>query len=175
MKFALVATSALLLSLPVAANQFNQLHQIEQRTKQAEATAEAERIREAAAAQAKEAAREEAVRRQRAAAQQVAQKRADEKKAIQEAEQKRVRSREESFEDELRALELEERRLELQAKRARSARANDYIDAELRQQAAQTDVIQSEADSARNLTSGAKALLEDAGEAEVNRSKRMFD
>ena len=98
-----------------------------------------------------------------------------EQRAAIEAENKRVRSREEAFEDELRALELEERRLELQAKRARTARANDYIDAELRDQAARTDVIQSEADSLRNVTSGTKALLEDAGQAEVNRSKRLFD
>lgn len=175
MKLALIAASALLIALPAAANQFDQLRQIEQQTKQAEAAAQAERMREAAAAQARADAREEAARRERAAAQQIAQQRANEKRAVQEAEQKRLRNRDESFEDELRALELEERRLELQAKRARAARANDYIDAELRQQAAQTDVIQSEADSARNVTSGAKALMEDAGEAEVNRSKRLFD
>ena len=74
----------------------------------------------------------------------------------------------------MRALELEERRLALQAKRARTARANDYIDAELRDSAARTDVIQSEADSARNVTSGAKSLLEDTGKADVNRSSRLF-
>ncbi len=175
MKLALLATAALAISLPAAANQFEQLYQIEQQTKQAEAAAEAERIREAAAARARADAREEAERRQRAAAQQAAHKRADEQRALAAAEQKRARSREESFEDELRALELEERRLELQAKRARAARANDYIDAELRDQAARTDVIQSEADSLRNVTSGTKALLEDAGQAEVNRSKRIFE
>ncbi|MBO0641116.1 MAG: hypothetical protein FH750_03080 [Pseudomonas stutzeri] len=175
MKFALLATTALLVSLPVAANQFDQLYRIEQQTKQAEAAAEAERIREAAAARARAEAQEETERRQRAAAQQAAQKRASEQRAALEAENKRVRWREEAFEDELRALELEERRLELQAKRARTARANDYIDAELRDQAARTDVIQSEADSLRNVTSGTKALLEDAGKAEVNRSKRLFD
>ena len=40
MKFALLATTALLVSLPVAANQFDQLYQIEQQTKQAEAFAQ---------------------------------------------------------------------------------------------------------------------------------------
>ena len=175
MKLALFATTALLISLPAAANQFDQLYQIEQQTKQAEAAAEAARIREAAAERARAEAREESERRQRAATQQAAQKRASEQRATVEAENKRVRSREEAFEDELRALELEERRLALQAKRARTARANDYIDAELRDQAARTDVIQSEADSLRNVTSGTKALLEDAGQAEVNRSKRLFD
>ena len=165
MRLALLATTALLVSTSVAANQFDQLYQIEQQTKQAEAAAEAERIREAAAARARAEAREETERRQRAAAQQAAQKRASEQRAAIEAENKRVRSREEAFEDELRALELE----------GFLARANDYIDAELRDQAARTDVIQSEADSLRNVTSGTKALLEDAGQAEVNRSKRLFD
>ncbi|MNC53026.1 hypothetical protein D3C75_1024060 [compost metagenome] len=85
-----------------------------------------------------------------------------------------MQTREEGFEDELRALELEERRLQLQAKKAQVARANDYIDAELRDSAARTDVIQSNADSARNVTSGTKSLLEDAGKAEVNRSNSLF-
>jgi len=74
----------------------------------------------------------------------------------------------------LRALELEERRLALQAKKAKVARANDYIDAELRDSAARTDVIQSNADSARNVTSGAKSLLEDSGKAEVKRAGSLF-
>ncbi len=93
---------------------------------------------------------------------------------MQAAEEKRQRTREESYEDELRALELEERRLALQAKKAKVARANDYIDAELRDSAARTDVIQSEADATRNVSSGAKSLMEDAGEAEVNRSNSLF-
>ena len=107
-------------------------------------------------------------------AQQAAAQKAAAQRQVQDAENQRVRSREESFEDELRALELEERRLELQAKRARAARANDYIDAELRESAAKTDVIQSDADALRNLSSGTKALLEDSGKAEVNRSNRLF-
>lgn len=93
---------------------------------------------------------------------------------MQAAEEKRQRTREESFEDELRALELEERRLALQAKKAKVVRANDYIDAELRDSAARTDVIQSEADATRNVSSGAKSLMEDTGEAEVNRSNSLF-
>ncbi|CAI8848040.1 MULTISPECIES: DUF5384 family protein [Pseudomonas] len=163
-----------LLAMPTLAGQFDNLYQIEQQTKQAEAAAEAERIRQAAAERSREEARSAADRRQRAVAQQAAQQRALEQRKTQELEHKRVQTREEGFEDELRALELEERRLALQAKRARTARANDYIDAELRDSAARTDVIQSEADSARNVTSGAKSLLEDSGKAEVNRSSRLF-
>jgi hypothetical protein len=174
MKYIVLGSALALLSLPALANQFDQLYQIEQETKQAQANAEAERIRQAAAEQASAEARDAANRRQRAAAQQAAAQQAAAKRQVQEAENQRVRSREESFEDELRALELEERRLELQAKRARTARANDYIDAELRESAAKTDVIQSDADASRNLSSGTKALLEDSGKAEVNRSNRLF-
>jgi hypothetical protein len=174
MKHIVLGSALALLSLPALANQFDQLYQIEQETKQAQANAEAERIRQAAAEQASAEARDAANRRQRAAAQQAAAQQAAAKRQVQEAENQRVRSREESFEDELRALELEERRLELQAKRARTARANDYIDAELRESAAKTDVIQSDADASRNLSTGTKALLEDSGKAEVNRSNRLF-
>ncbi|KFX70955.1 hypothetical protein TMS3_0103130 [Pseudomonas taeanensis MS-3] len=174
MKHIVLGSALALLSLPALANQFDQLYQIEQQTKQAEANAAAERTRQAVAEQARADARDAANRRQRAAVQQAAQQKALAQRQAQESENKRVRSREEGFEDELRALELEERRLELQAKRARAARANDYIDAELRESAARTDVIQSDADASRNLSSGTKALLEDSGKAEVNRSTRLF-
>lgn len=174
MKHIVLGATLALFTLPVLANQFDQLYQIEQQTQQAEAAAEAERIRQAAAEQARAEAHEASARRQRAAAQQAAQQKALAQRQEQAVEEKRVRTREESYEDELRALELEERRLELQAKRAKAARANDYIDAELRDSAARTDVIQSEADAARNVTSGTKSLLEDAGKAEVNRSNSLF-
>jgi len=174
MKHIVLGSVLALLAMPTLAGQFDNLYQIEQQTKQAQANAEAERLRQAAADRAREEARSAADRRQRAVAQQAAQQRALEQRKTQELEHKRVQTREEGFEDELRALELEERRLALQAKRARTARANDYIDAELRDSAARTDVIQSEADSARNVTSGAKSLLEDTGKADVNRSSRLF-
>lgn len=175
MKPVLIGAALSLLSLPLMANQFDQLHQIEQQTRQAEALAETERLRAAAAAQARAEAKAEASRRERASAQQAAQAKAAAARQLEAQEQQRVRTREERFEDELRAMEIEERRLELQAKRAKAARANDYIDAELRDSAARTDVIQSSADATRNVTSGTKALLEDAGAAEVNRSKRLFE
>ncbi len=174
MKHIVLGSVLALLTMPTLANQFDNLHQIEQQTKQAEAASEAERIRQAAAERARDEARSAADRRQRAVAQQAAQQKAFEQRKTQELEHKRVQTREEGFEDEVRAMDLEERRLALQAKRARAARTNDYIDAELRDSAARTDVIQSEADSARNVTSGAKSLLEDTGKAEVNRSSRLF-
>lgn len=174
MKRIVLSSALVFFSLPTLAGQFDQLYQIEQQTKQTEAAAEAKRLRQAAEAQAKAEAREATTRQQQAAAQRAAQQRAAAERQVQAAEKKRLQNREENYEDELRALELEERRLALQAKKAKVARANDYIDAELRDSAARTDVIQSEADAARNMTSGAKSLMEDAGEAEINRSNSLF-
>ncbi len=174
MKHIVLGSALALFTLPVLAGQFDELYKIEQQTKQAEAAAEAERHRQAVAAQERADAREAAARQQQAAAQRAAQQRAAEQRQAQAAEEKRKNAREESYEDELRALELEERRLALQAKKAKVVRANDYIDAELRDSAARTDVIQSEADTARNVSSGAKSLMEDTGEAEINRSNSLF-
>lgn len=161
-------------SVPVLASQFDQLRQIELETERAQAQEHAEQLRQAEAARARQEAKEAAYRRNKQAAEERSRQQALELRKAQDAEDKRLRTREEQFEDEERALVLEERRLRLQALKAKTARANDYIDAELRESAARTDVIQSEADSARNVTSGTKALLEDSGEAEVNRSKSLF-
>lgn len=174
MKHFVLGTALALSAATAAAGQFDQLYQIEQQTKQSEAALETERLRQAAAAEQRAEAREAAARQQRAAAQRASAQRAAEKQQAQAAERKRVQTREEAYEDDLRALELEERRLALQAKKAKVARANDYIDAELRDSAARTDVIQSNADSARNVTSGAKSLLEDSGKAEVKRAGSLF-
>jgi hypothetical protein len=64
--------------------------------------------------------------------------------------------------------------LELQAAKARVDRANDLINAELKRTDAQTDVIQSQADANRNISSGAKVLLERTGEAEVKKQSGVF-
>jgi len=174
MKHIVLGTVLALSAATAAAGQFDQLYQIEQQTKQSEAALETERLRQAAAAQQRAESRDAAARQQRAAAQRAAAQQAAVRQQAQAVENKRVQTREEGFEDELRALELEERRLNLQAKKAKVARSNDYIDAELRDSAARTDVIQSNADSARNVTSGAKSLLEDAGTAEVKRAGSLF-
>lgn len=181
MKKLLILCSMSLLTAPALANQFDQLYQIEQQNQRAQAAAEAERLRLQAAEDRRAEAREAQNRRDRAAAasraaeqRRIAANAAAQQRQAKEAEAARLRSREESYEDDLRALELEERRLELQAKRARVARSNDYIDAELRDKAARTDVVQSEADSARNVTQGAKSLLEDSGTAEIKRAGSLF-
>lgn len=171
----IVLTSLLALcAVPALASQFDQLRQIELEHERSQALERAEQQRKAEAERARQEARDAANRRNKLAAQERARQQALEQRKAEQAEEQRVRARSERFEDEDRELALEERRLRLQALKAKTARANDYIDAELRESAARTDVIQSEADSARNVTSGTKALLEDSGEAEINRSKSLF-
>ena len=64
-----------------------------------------------------------------------------------------------SYEDKLRAQELEMRSLALKAEQTRIGRENDYIDAELARRKAETDVVQSNADANRELASGLKTYL----------------
>lgn len=84
------------------------------------------------------------------------------------------KKRDQSYEDELRQLEIEERKLELARKKARVNRENDFIEQELKRESAKTDVIQSGADSARNLSSGSKTLMEKEGEAKVKKESGFF-
>lgn len=85
--------------------------------------------------------------------------------AAKHAETLQDKKRDQSYEDELRQLEIEERKLELAAKKAKVNRANDYIDQELKSQAAQTDVVQSQADAARNVSKGTEDLMRSTGRA----------
>ena len=84
------------------------------------------------------------------------------------------KKRDQSYEDELRQLEIEERKLELARKKARVSREDDFIEQELKRESAKTDVIQSGADSARNLSSGSKTLMEKEGEAKVKKESCFF-
>ena len=67
---------------------------------------------------------------------------------------------------------LESRRIDLEVKRARAKRANDFIDRELKREDAQTDVIQADADVKRNVSSGTKSYLEGAGKGVEAAGKR---
>jgi hypothetical protein len=73
--------------------------------------------------------------------------------------------RDQEYQDQLRALEVERQKLQVERLKARTAHENDYIDRELKRLDAQTDVIQSEADANRNLSEGAKVFLKKAGDA----------
>ncbi|PHM58958.1 DUF5384 family protein [Xenorhabdus sp. KK7.4] len=129
--------------------------------------------------QREKAAKVERERKQREAAARAEKIRKQE--ATREAEKQRVlaevkadKKRDQDYEDELRKLEIEMKKLEIEKRSARVKRENEFIDQELKTQAAQTDVIQSEADVNRNLSSGAKSLLESEGKAREKQSSGWF-
>lgn len=111
-----VLTLALsLLAAQADAGPFDQLHQIEIQQQQADAAQQAAYQRQWQEHQAKAEAKDAAERRARAAAQQrAADKAAAEHKDVAQ-ENARLRSRAEQQEDEDRALDIEERKLKLQA------------------------------------------------------------
>lgn len=100
------------------------------------------------------------------------QKRAEAKAAAARAAKEKARKRNEAHEDTLRDLEVENLKLDLQAKRMRVSRTDQFIDQELKEQAAKTDVIQSEADSNRNISSGIGEGLKSMGRAEEAKAKK---
>ncbi|HCR5563817.1 TPA: DUF5384 family protein, partial [Shigella flexneri] len=51
----------------------------------------------------------------------------------------------------------------------------EFIDQELKHKAAQTDVVQSEADANRNMTEGGRDLMKSVGKAEENKSDSWFN
>ena len=81
------------------------------------------------------------------------------------------REKKEAYNDELKKMALEEKQLELQVKKAKVKRADDYIDQELNREKAKTDVIQSDADANRNVSTGAKNMMTGIGKGEENKSK----
>ncbi|EFJ7627799.1 hypothetical protein AYP08_001922 [Escherichia coli] len=100
------------------------------------------------------------------------------KKARQDkldAEATADKKRDQSYEDELRSLEIQKQKLALAKEEARVKRENEFIDQELKHKAAQTDVVQSEADANRNMTEGGRDLMKSVGKAEENKSDSWFN
>lgn len=93
-------------------------------------------------------------------------------KAAQAAADKK---RDQEYEDKLRELDLQSKSLEVEGQKARVARANEYIDQELKEKAATTDVIKSQADASRNLSEGTKDFLEKSGDAAVKKQSGLFN
>jgi hypothetical protein len=137
------------------------------------AAQERERSRQEAERQAADAEAARAVAQERTARLAMERRRAEVQKAAQEAqraaqdEARADKRRDQTYEDELRALEIQRQSVELETMKARAARENEYIDRELKRQDAQTDVIQSDADSNRALSKGAKTMLQDTGAAMI--------
>lgn len=103
----------------------------------------------------------------------VAQQKAQQLQAI-EHEKLADKYRDQTYQDQLRKLEVQRQQIALEKELTRAKRENDFIDAELKQQNAKTDVIQSNADVNRKLANGEKMLLQDTGKAKVNQSKGWF-
>lgn len=117
-------------------------------------------------------------KQRRANAQAAANKRAANKKARQDkldAEASADKKRDQSYEDELRSLEIQKQKLALAKEEARVKRENEFIDQEQKHKAAQTDVVQSEADANRNMTEGGRDLMKSVGKAEENKSDSWFN
>ena len=88
------------------------------------------------------------------------------------------KARDQSYEDELRALALEEKRMELAHKKAmleaQSKAADKYIEQDLNTRKAATDVIQSQADANRNVTEGIRDNLQKNGDAQIKQAGKLW-
>lgn len=84
------------------------------------------------------------------------------------------KARDHKYEDEVRQLELTRMKLELESKSKRVTREDEFIDAQLEREAATTDTIQSEADSARAISAGTKAKMESEGKALEKEASSWF-
>jgi len=85
------------------------------------------------------------------------------------------KKRDQAYEDQLRQLEIKQKMADLRKMETRAAREDDFIDRDLKHQDANTDVVQSDADTKRALSGGTKSLLEDVGTAGVKRESRPTD
>jgi len=144
-------------------DQVNSVHAIEveqQRIEQLQAEARQE---EYARQVAKENAQREKAQRAQAAA-----------VAAKASEQKADKVRDQTYEDKLRDLEIQQRMIALQKEQKRANREDDFIDQELNMKKSQADLVQSGADATRNVSSGAKSLMEDTGKAKVKESSGWF-
>ena len=92
-----------------------------------------------------------------------------------EAEVKADKTRDHGYEDELRSLEIQKQKLALAREEARVKRENEFIDQELKNQAAHTDVIQSNADSNRNMSEGGRDLMKSEGKAREKEASGWFN
>jgi len=123
-----------------------------------------------AAADAQARADQARAQREAAADRRRAQDRLDREQAARAAKA----AKDDAYRDANRDLDLQERKLMLQAEQVRANRENDVINAELKRANAQTDVIQSNADANRNVSSGMKSYLDQSGKAAVQKSSSWY-
>lgn len=88
------------------------------------------------------------------------------------------KARDQNYEDELRALALEEKRMELAHKKAmleaQSKAADKYVEQDLNVRKAAADVIQSQADANRNVTEGIRDNLQKNGDAQIKQAGKLW-
>lgn len=138
--------------------------QAAQRKAEAEMKAEEERAQKEYQAQERKEARARAA----AAAKSAARAKVKTEAALAD------KHRDQSYEDQLRELELERQKAELAALKAKAKRADDYIDSELKQQDAETDNVQAKADATRNVSEGAKSMMTSEGKAKEKKASGWF-
>lgn len=113
-----------------------------------------------------------------AIANQQAKAREAQRKSLQDkiaAEVAADKKRDQSYEDELRSLEIQKQKLALAREETRVKRENEYIDQELKNQAAHTDVIKSQADANRNISEGGRDLMKSEGKAREEKATSWFN
>ncbi|MGL5784636.1 MAG: DUF5384 family protein [Alphaproteobacteria bacterium] len=153
MKQKTIAVFLLSLSFPALAN-LDALYNAQQdnQYQQQQAAERSRKQQEAAKAEANRKARakqEEANRKAQAKAEADKQREAEHK-----AERDRLQAKQDRYEEEDREYQRRLRALELKKLEARANRENDFIDQEINRNKAETDLIQSEADSTRTVSDG---------------------
>lgn len=139
--------------------------------KDQEAAEQATRDAQYQRAQAEQRRAAEANTRAAAAARATERARLDKLAAARQARE----AKDESYQDQLRDLDLQQKKLQLQAQQTAVNRENDMIDQKLKHDAAETDLVQSKADANRNLSQGEKTLLQDSGTAKVKKASSWFN
>lgn len=161
-------------------DQINAIHNAQEGIKQTKIRQEQE-LREREEQRRRDAEREATIRRlqaqreeekreaKREAARKEAQREAEKKEALLRAEklqeqqkQEKQQERDALYQEQLRNIEIEKLKLDVENKKAEVKRADDFIDQKLHKMSAETDVIQSDADTNRIISTGQQKLLENS-------------
>ena len=125
--------------------------------------------------------RDEALKRERAA--RIARKKAHQQQLeLKQKERQKiiehelaVKKQDNAYQQKLRDLQIQSLELDLKRKKVEVDRTNDVINSNINNAKAQTDLIQSTADSNRNISSGIKSNLESQGKAAVKKESGLFN
>lgn len=166
----IIASAGQAFAQPSLSDQIDAMAAVQQRH-EAEARAAAQAQQDAIARA--DAQQRQAAAQQRAAMQLHLRAIESEHRARQAAELA-AKKHDEAFTDRAKELYLQERELEVQKERNLVARQNEYIDRDLQQKSADIDVTKSNAEVNRNISTGAKDLMEKTGDAGVKHESGWF-